>query len=171
MTFLLLQKLGEHKKEITEKTKSLTLLNYFTTLYQLYSTTVNYVPLVSMITSRTITTVVKQGFQLWDPLLYKYGFNCHARMVWLPWLPNLTLDCSQLTSAGFYTDLRSLKLLHFKMVEAMGLRIWLRGHLQCHYLPTKFHGIYQSVQKLLVGTQTDRQTGDLISLYYFWKVG
>jgi hypothetical protein len=54
-----------------------------------------------MVSLPTMVTVVKQYVQLWDPLLNKYGFNCNARMVWLPWLPNLTLYVSTLLGATF----------------------------------------------------------------------
>jgi hypothetical protein len=50
----------------------------------------------------------------------------------------------------------------------MGLKISHRGPLEWHYLPTNFMKIYQAVQKLLMGdAQTERQTGDLISLLSF----
>jgi hypothetical protein len=42
-----------------------------------------------------MVTVVKQWVQLRYPLLHKYGFNCHIRKVWLPWLPSVT--CHSLT--------------------------------------------------------------------------
>jgi hypothetical protein len=43
-----------------------------------------------------------------------------------------------------------------------------RGNLEWHYRCTKFHENLPSGSKLLAGdTQTDRQTGDLISLLSF----
>jgi hypothetical protein len=57
--------------------------------------------LVSMVISLTIDTVVKQWFQLQDPLLHKYGLNCHKRRVWLPWLPVSILHSPTLTGANF----------------------------------------------------------------------
>jgi hypothetical protein len=41
------------------------------------------------------------GYQLWDPLLHKYDFNYRTRMVWLPWLADLTLNNQRLTGASF----------------------------------------------------------------------
>jgi hypothetical protein len=35
--------------------------------------------------------------------------------------------------------LRSLNASHFGMVKAKGLKLWHRGYLQWHHLPTKFH--------------------------------
>jgi hypothetical protein len=37
------------------------------------------------------------------------------------------------------THLRSLNVRHFGVVEAMALKVWSRGHLQCHHLLTRFH--------------------------------
>jgi hypothetical protein len=62
---------------------------------------------VSMIASRAMVTEVKQWVQLWEPLLNKYGFNCHIRLVWIPWLRNLTLDSPRLSGA----DIESTSLL------------------------------------------------------------
>jgi hypothetical protein len=47
--------------------------------------------------------------------------------------------------------------------------MWSLGHLQRRHLPTKFHEIHRSIQKLLVGehTHTDGQAGDLISVLQF----
>jgi hypothetical protein len=90
-------------------------LHYLVTLHKLHSvTTVIYVyTLVSMVTSPTIVTMVKQWVQQWDPLLYKYGFNCRT-MVWLAWLP-----VSPVIDQGI--QLRSSNLRHFKMFETTGL--------------------------------------------------
>jgi hypothetical protein len=43
---------------------------------------------------------------------------------------------------------------------------WHRSLLQWYLMPTRFHEIHRSVQKLLV-EHTDRQAGDLISLLSF----
>jgi hypothetical protein len=90
-------------------------LHYLVILHKLNSvTTVIYVQtLVSMITSPTIVTMVKQWVQQWDPLLYKYGFNCHT-VVWLAWLP-----VSPVIDQGI--QLRSFNLRHFKTFETIGL--------------------------------------------------
>jgi hypothetical protein len=61
--------------------------------------------------------------------------------------------------------LESLNFNYFKMVEATGWTIIASRSFQC--LPN-FMKIYQLVQKLL---RKHRQTDDLISLFYFWKVG
>jgi hypothetical protein len=39
--------------------------------------------------------------QLWDPLSHKYQFNSHMKMVWLQWLPVLTLYGPTFTEASF----------------------------------------------------------------------
>jgi hypothetical protein len=56
---------------------------------------------VSMGTLTTIVIAVKQWAQLCESLLHKYEFNCRTRMVWLPWLPVLTLHGPTLTGASF----------------------------------------------------------------------
>jgi hypothetical protein len=86
-------------KKFWKDIKRLLDLQYLTVLYQLHSlTTLN---LVSIDTLHTIVPVVEQWAQLWDPLLQKYGFSCHSRMVWLPWFPNLTLYSPGVTAASF----------------------------------------------------------------------
>jgi hypothetical protein len=59
------------------------------------------------------------------------------------------------------------------MIEATGLKLLYRFPLNGITFVPNLMKICQAVQKLLVGvTQTDRQTGDLISLLsFFWKVG
>jgi hypothetical protein len=70
----------------------------------------------------------------------------------------------------FCIHLRSLNALHFGMVEGTGLKVWRRGHLQWHNVPTKFHKNLEIGSKVIRGdTQTDRQTGDLISLTFLFK--
>lgn len=49
------------------------------------------------------------------------------------------------------------------MVEAMKLKLWHRGHLQGHDIPAQFHENMQIILKVIRGTQTDRQTGDILS--------
>jgi hypothetical protein len=56
------------------------------------------------------------------------------------------------------------------MVETMGIKILYRDPLEWHYLGTKFYESLPSASKVISGG-THRQTGDLISLLYFWKVG
>jgi hypothetical protein len=53
------------------------------------------------------------------------------------------------------------------MVEDMGLKLLLRGPLEWHYLPTKYHENLPSGSKVISGRHTDRQIGDLISLLSF----
>jgi hypothetical protein len=55
-----------------------------------------------------------------------------------------------------------LNLNHFKMVQAMGLKLLHRGPLQWHRLPTKFNEKLPSGSNAITG---DRQTGDLISCH------
>jgi hypothetical protein len=75
----------------------------------------------------------------------------------------------------YYNHLTTLNLSHFKVVEAMGLK--LVASVPCNTIATlqKFIQIYQLVQYLLqekqrhrhVNRQRDRQTGDLISKFSF----
>jgi hypothetical protein len=80
----------------------------------------------------------------------------------LPWLPwNINNSNSQFSKA----QLTTLSLNNFKTTEAMGLKIIAS---YCITSEPKFMEIYQAVQKLFVrDTQTDRQTGDFISLTSF----
>jgi hypothetical protein len=50
------------------------------------------------------------------------------------------------------------------MIQYMGLKIFRRGPLEWHYLPTKFHENLPSGSKVISGGHTDRQTGDFRSL-------
>jgi hypothetical protein len=63
-----------------------------------------------------------------------------------------------------------LNLNNFKTIEAMGLKIMHRGPLKWHYLLTIFHENLPSGSKVISGGQTDRETGDLISLLSFLEV-
>jgi hypothetical protein len=66
--------------------------------------------------------------------------------------------------------LRSLNIRHFGMVEGTALKVWRRGHLQWHDLPTKFQKNLPIGSKVIwADTHTDRQTGDLISLTFLFK--
>jgi hypothetical protein len=58
---------------------------------------------------------------------------------------------------------------HFKMVEAMGLKLSHQGPLEWHHLPMKFHEYLPVRSKVISGAHTDRQDGDLISLLIFLK--
>jgi hypothetical protein len=53
------------------------------------------------------------------------------------------------------------------MAKATILKMWHRGHLQWHHLPTKFHEKPPIGSKVVTGTHTERQAGDLISLLSF----
>jgi hypothetical protein len=60
------------------------------------------------------------------------------------------------------------------MVEGAGLKVWCRGHLQWHDLPTEFHKYLSIGSKVIrrdtqIDRWTDRQTGDLISLTFLFK--
>jgi hypothetical protein len=55
------------------------------------------------------------------------------------------------------------------MVAATALKLWRRGHLQWHVLPTEFHTNLPLVQKLMgdkAYTHKHRQNGNLISLLF-----
>jgi hypothetical protein len=51
---------------------------------------------------------------------------------------------------------QKLNVCRFGMIEGEGLKLWRRGHLQWHHLPTKFHEKQSVSSKLLRG---HRQTG------------
>jgi hypothetical protein len=70
----------------------------------------------------------------------------------------------------FCIHLRSLNVRHCLMVEGTGLKSMHQGRLQWHDLPTEFHKNLPIGSKVIRGdTQTDRQTGDLISLTFLFK--
>jgi hypothetical protein len=79
----------------------------------------------------------------------------------LPWLPwNINNPNSQFNKAYLTT----LNLNNFKTIEAMGLKLLHRGHLEWHYFHTKFHENRSSSSKVISGGHIDRQSRDLISL-------
>jgi hypothetical protein len=55
------------------------------------------------------------------------------------------------------------------MVEGSGLKVWRLGHLQWHDLSIEFHKNLPIGSKVIRGGDTDRQTGDLISLTFVFK--
>jgi hypothetical protein len=58
------------------------------------------------------------------------------------------------------------------MFEATGLKLCPRVHLQWHGLPAEFNVNLSIDSKVISGDkQTDRQTGDLLSLAYFLRGG
>jgi hypothetical protein len=57
--------------------------------------------LVSTVILSTFVTVFNQWVQIRDTLLHKYGFICHKKKFWLPWLSKLTLDSPRLTVAEY----------------------------------------------------------------------
>jgi hypothetical protein len=57
----------------------------------------------------------------------------------------------------FCIHLRSLNVSHIGMLEVTGLKVWRRGYLQWHDLPTEFHKNLPIGSKVIRGdTQTDR---------------
>jgi hypothetical protein len=86
-------------------------------------------------------------------------------MVWLTWLRILIL----------WIHLKNLNVRHIETVEAMGLKIRRRSHLQWHDFSAEFHenipiGLKVISQEHADGqTVRDRQHGDLISLALFFK--
>jgi hypothetical protein len=67
--------------------------------------------------------------------------------------------------------LTNFNLNHFKMVEAMVLKILHWGPLEWQHLPTKFHENLPFVSKVISGGHTDRHTSDLISILSFLESG
>jgi hypothetical protein len=78
-------------------------------------------------------------------------------------------------------QLRSLNFRHFGIAEATRLKMWHRGHLQRHYLPTKFHENQLISSKVISGghtgphthTHTHTHTHRLViwwAYFLFWKV-
>jgi hypothetical protein len=59
----------------------------------------------------------------------------------------------------FCIHLRSLNVRHFGMVEGAGLKVWCRGYLQWHGLPTEFHKNLPTGSKVIGG---DRRTDRLV---------
>jgi hypothetical protein len=87
----------QFKHKVLERSKSRTFLTLFNNTVSVALYKVITLSLAFMVTSPTIVIVVKQWIQRWDPLLHKYGCNCHTTMVWLPWLPDFALDSPRLT--------------------------------------------------------------------------
>jgi hypothetical protein len=57
------------------------------------------------------------------------------------------------------------------MIEATGFKLLHQGPLEWHYLCPKFHESLPSGSEVISGGCTDRQAGDFISHFHFWKVG
>jgi hypothetical protein len=80
------------------------------------------------------------------------------------------ISLSHVDWCKFCICLRSFNVRNFGMVEGMGLKLRCQGHLQWHDLPTKFHKNLSIGSEVIRGdTQTDRQTGYLISLTFLFK--
>jgi hypothetical protein len=60
-----------------------------------------------------------------------------------------------------------LNLNNFKVIEAIGLKLLLRGSLEWYYLRTKFYENLPSYSEVISWVHIERQTGDLISLLSF----
>jgi hypothetical protein len=83
-------------QEVLEGTKSPNFLTLFKNKVSVAS--FNYGELFTLVSMVKLPTI---GPSNYGSLLHKYGFSCHTRMIWLPWLPNLTLDRPRLTGASF----------------------------------------------------------------------
>jgi hypothetical protein len=62
----------------------------------------------------------------------------------------------------FFIHLTSLNVRHCVMVATTALKLWHRGNLQWHDIPTKFHKNLPIVSKVDRGEH--RQDGDLVGL-------
>jgi hypothetical protein len=82
------------------------------------------------------------------------------------YLSEYKISWSYVDWCKFYIHLKSLNVRHFGMVATTALKLWYRGHLQWHDLPTKFH------KNLPLGSDVDwewgrhTEAGDLISLLF-----
>jgi hypothetical protein len=68
----------------------------------------------------------------------------------------------------FCIHLTSLNIRHFGMVAVTALKLWLRGHLQWHDLPTEFHNNLRNDSKVIGDRYTDRM---VIILAYTFALG
>lgn len=131
-----------------------------------YLTMVNSVPCLSWLHYLIMVSVVKQWVQLWDPVLDKYGLNCHMRIVWFPWLPN-SLSYSHVDWCKFWTSLITLNICHFDSWsnEIKNYSKEVTFNVKSSLL--NVIKIYQFVQKLLLGGggQTDRWSHKLHFLF------
>jgi hypothetical protein len=71
------------------------------------------------------------------------------------------------TNKAEKSHLTTLNPNHFKMIEVMGLNYCIEVPLNGIISLPNFIKIYQSLQSLIVGGDTLRQTGDIISLILF----
>jgi hypothetical protein len=71
-------------------------------------------------------------------------------------------SCSHVEWCKFFIHLRSLNDCHIGTVEAMTLKIWLRGHLQWHDLLAEFHENLPTGSKLISGGHKEGQTDSMV---------
>jgi hypothetical protein len=76
--------------------------------------------LVSMVTLLTMGNMVKQLVQIWDPLLHKYDFNSHIKILWLPWLLMLKSSWPHIVWYKFFIHPQKFEHCHFGTFEATG---------------------------------------------------
>jgi hypothetical protein len=72
------------------------------------------------------------------------------------------LHSPTLAGASFSIHLRSPNVSHSWMVEAMGLKLQPRSHLQCHDHPTEFRKNLVIGTNVIGGIPTDGQTHQLV---------
>jgi hypothetical protein len=130
-------------------------------------------------TSEIKTYAILEWLKLRDLILWNHGrLQCHHLHTKFHLNPP---NSSKIIKGFLYTHLRSLNVRHFGMAKATRLKMWLRGHLEWQYLPTKFHENPQICSKVISGGHADRQThrqrdtrrqvGDFISPVSFFTVG
>jgi hypothetical protein len=112
-------------------------------------------------TFASMVIVVKQGVQLWDALLHKYGFNENGVV---SMVTSLNPSCCHIYWLKFFIHLRSLNIHYFEWFNLQDYKLWCQGHLQWHDIHAKFHKNLPLGPKVFSGERTDRQTDSMVIL-------